>query len=361
MKVCHIITALVFGGAERLLVNHTNLQSGDHEIHIIYLKGEPQIKPLLHPDIKVHYIPLNFKVLANVKKFLKELKPDIVHTHVGHADLIGLWASRKLSAKVFCTMHNVAYKGNWLDNIIYFLYRFSFNRISKKAKITCVSEAIYDHVTKRLKVNPKRVIFIPNSINEVSIAESNSDIRAKNGIPVDAFCLLTVSRLTPNKSIETLIEALPQLKKEIENLYVVIIGSGEHLEFLKNLAVELDVQDVVNFKGGVLNPEYYYKVTDLFIHPSLFEGLPTVILEAFRGEAAVVASDIPGNNDLVKEGETGLLFPKQDSSKLATQIIKLYKNATLCKKLAQNGHQLFLNKYSIKKYASSIEKFYGEE
>jgi len=361
MKVCHIITALVFGGAEKLLVNHTHIQSDIHEIHVIYFKGEPQIKPLLHPSIRVHHIPLNFSTARNVKKLLKQLKPDIVHTHVGHADLIGLWASRNLPAKIFCTLHGIAYKGDWRDNIIFLLYRGMFNLVSKKSKVTCVSKDAYKHAIHRLKVKKERVRFIPNSIAELDLQEDKLELRQKFDIPAQALCLLTVSRITPNKSIETLIEALPTLRKTITNLWVVIIGTGEYLEDLKQLANKLNVTQFIDFKGGVLNPEYYYKATDLFIHPSLFEGLPTVILEAFRGKATVVASRIPGNTDLVTENETGLLFSKQSPQELAAQIIKLHNDPELRQQLAQNGHQLFLNEYSIKTYASSIEKFYGEE
>src|SRR5687768_2336977 len=114
MIICQVITTLVYGGAEKLLVNFTNVLADKHEIHVIYLKGEPKLKSFLDKSIKVHYIPLGIRCPSRLRKLLKTLKPDIVHTHLGHADLLGLWACRGLPLKRFCTMHNVYFKWNWI-------------------------------------------------------------------------------------------------------------------------------------------------------------------------------------------------------------------------------------------------------
>src|SRR5258706_15539897 len=115
MIICHIITAFGFGGAEKLLVDLINIQSKNHAVHVVYLKGEPLLKTMLTSPVQLHKTDLDFRCAGRLRRFIKMLKPDVIHTHLGHADLIGLWACRGLNVKRFCTMHNIWFKWNWKD------------------------------------------------------------------------------------------------------------------------------------------------------------------------------------------------------------------------------------------------------
>lgn len=360
MKICHIITALGFGGAEKLLVNFTNVQAdeGEHELHIIYFKGEPKLLPLIHNSIKVHHIPLDINCAKNIRVFLKKLKPNIVHTHLGHADLIGLWACRGLPLKLFCTMHNVWFKWNWLDYIIFFFYYLSFKTHAKKCKVISISKSVAEHVNKRLGVNKNNIPLLYNSIPVNNIEADKKTLRSYLDIQADSFCLLFIGRLRIQKSLETLIYAVSEIKEDITNLCVIVIGEGQQREYLQNLSRKLGTDKTIQFRGTTLEPGKYSKACDVFVLPSVFEGFGIVIIENFQASIPVIATNIEGINEVIEDGVNGLLFTPKNHKNLSEKIIKLYNNPELREKLAKAGHESYKNKYDLKNYVPQLELLY---
>jgi glycosyltransferase involved in cell wall biosynthesis len=358
MVICYIITAMDFGGAEKLLVNTSNLLVKKHRIHIIYLKGTAKLEPLLDPLITLHKVELGLTCAVKVRSLLLTIGPDIIHTHLGHADLIGLFASRKLPAKLFCTMHNVWFKWNKTDYIFFKLYKILFKTVASHCKVTCVSRAITYHVRHNLGVKQENVILLPNAIPDKELELSKLQAREKLGIHENEFIVLFIGRLRIQKSVDTLINSAVYLKKNIPALKILLVGEGHLKEELELLTTKLGVEKVVEFKGVTLSPDNYLRASDVFVLPSVFEGLPTVLLEAFRAAVPVVASDIDGSNDLIKSGQNGLLFKVKDSHDLAEQIIKLYTNSNYASTIAANGNQNFKDKYTIEKYVETLENTY---
>ncbi len=360
MIICQIITSLVYGGAERLLVNFSNVLAEKHELHIIYLKGEPKLKLSFVSGIKIYHIPLGWNCAKNIRLLVKRIQPDIVHTHLGHADLIGMYACRKLPVKLYCTMHNVYFKWNWMDNIFFLLYYITFKTHGKKCKVSCISKAVAAHTQSKLGVSKENVRINYNSIPDIPLKETKELARKDLSLISDDFCLLTIGRLRVQKSTETLLQAIPLLKDKIKGLRVLIVGEGEQEHYLKELSLKLNINSIVEFRGGTKTPEKYYSAADLFILPSVFEGLPTVVLEAFRASLPVIASNIDGTNELIENEVNGLLFESKNYHDLAEQILRLYESAKLRKQLGENGYSSYKNKYDINSYAKQIEALYLE-
>lgn len=359
MIICQIITTLVYGGAERLLVNFSNILVDRHELHIIYLKGEPKFKPHLNEKINVHFIPLGWDCARDIRRLIRKLNPDVVHTHLGHADLIGMWACRGLGVRLFCTMHNVYFKWNWIDKIIFFIYFISFKTYAKRCKVSCISNAVAKHVKNTLGVNERNIYINFNAIPDIRQIASKSQLRAELGIRNLDFILLTVGRLRIQKSQETLLKSIPLIVDKIDNLKVLIVGEGELKESLQSLSRDLDIEEVVEFVGGTNYPEKYLAACDVFILTSVFEGLPTVILEAFRSSVPVIASNIDGTNMLIKDGENGLLFKSKDYSELASCVLKLYYSPQLREKFGKEGHAAYQSNFNISVYAKEMESLYS--
>ena len=141
MKILYVITSLAFGGAEVLLKNTSNELIKKHEIEIIYFKSASKLKELFNKKIKITHLPLNLSLLIKLKKKIKEFQPDIIHSHLGHADLVTHILTKNSSAKVFCTLHNVYYKWNFLDKLIFFLYRNLFS-LNKKLRVISISKDV---------------------------------------------------------------------------------------------------------------------------------------------------------------------------------------------------------------------------
>ena len=358
MIICQVITTLVYGGAEKLLVNFTNILADKHQIHIIYLKGEPKLKSLLNERIKVHYIPLDVRCPSRLRKLLKFLEPDIVHTHLGHADLLGLWACRGLPLKRFCTMHNVYFKWNWVDKVIFALYRSTFTYHGKNCRVSCISNAVARHVSKTLLVKSENISVNYNAIPPSSVSFTKAEARRRLSLDPEVFVVLTIGRLRVQKSLDTLLSSIPELKETIPNFRILIVGEGELERDLKSLSIKLGIEHFVQFRGSTQTPEIYYAASDVFVLPSVFEGLPTVVLEAFRASLPVIASDIEGTNEIVRDGFTGLLFPPRNATALASKISDLYHSPERRQYLAKQGNLSYISQFEIRDYASQMENLY---
>jgi len=359
MRITHIITTLVFGGAEKLLSNLTKFHAQDHEIEIIYFKENPKLLSELHPAVKVTKIQLGWCVFSQLIRHLKRTKPDIVHTHLGHADFIGLLASKFIRCKRICTMHNISFKWDYRDKLVFIGYRVLFRYIVPNCKVISISKSVRSHVIETLRVKASNSRLLYNGIPELRKEYAKEEERLELGIHPDEFVILFIGRLRIQKSLETLIRAMKELE-DILNLSMIVVGDGELRGQLERLCESLEVDDKITFVGTTQVPEKYFAASDLFVLPSVFEGLGLVILEAFRAGLPVIASRIEGPSELVEHNHNGLLFEPGNYEELSYLIRKVYENQSLRKKISKNGLLAFDQKFKIENYANELEKIYYE-
>ena len=359
MKICQIITTLELGGAETLLANFCNILVEDNEITVIYLKGEPKIQSFFDSRIRVIHVPLGFKCSSQIRSLFEEWQPDIVHTHLGHADLIGLWAARGLGIKMFCTMHNIFFKWDWRDNAIFFLYKLYFSTIARNCQVVCISDVVKNHVVNNLGVKQSNSHLLYNGIPELGLHTSKENAREELLIGSGKFVVLFVGRLEKQKAVHVLINAIPELVRSIPELLVEIVGVGSLQTQLEQQVVHLGLQKYVVFKGNTLHPQIYFAAADIFVLPSIFEGLGIVILEAFRASLPVIASNIEGPGEIIENGKNGFLFQSGDSKGLSEKIVKLYSSKALRIELGTEARKRFEGNFSIDKYAASLQKMYS--
>lgn len=121
MKIVHVITAFGIGGAEKLLLNVIHKQVENNAVCLVYFKDKNDLILELDKRVEVKQIPLSIFIIKELKNYFKKINPDIIHTHLGHADLLGAWSARNIRAKLFCTMHNIYFKKKLID-ILFFKY-----------------------------------------------------------------------------------------------------------------------------------------------------------------------------------------------------------------------------------------------
>ena len=358
MKICHIISAFGFGGAEKLLADLVNIQSNDHEIHIVYFKGEPLLQSMLTGKIQLHKIDLNMKCASHLRRKIKLLDPQVVHTHLGHADLIGLWSCRNLPVKRFCTMHNIWFKWSWFDYVIFIFYQILFKTAAKDCRVIAISKSVFHHVENVLCVPESRIRLIYNAIPQCLVRSSKEELRKELNMPANCFSILFVGRLEPQKSVETLMRAIKELRDDIKDFRLVIVGQGSLRPKLQELAIELNVSDIVLFKGTTTQAEKYFSASDIFVLPSVFEGFGLVILEAFRASVPVIATNIEGPRELIQNNVNGLLFEPKDCQVLARHILDLFKSTDRRNFIGKNGFKSYKDNFDINNYAKKIEELY---
>lgn len=175
-----------------------------------------------------------------------------------------------------------------------------------------------------------------------------------------ALSLLTVSRLTAQKSLDTLLDAVALLRARGIDATLCVVGDGERRGALEEQATRLKIKDRVEFVGMLPQAELprYYSACDVFVLPSVREGMGLVLAEALLCGAPVVATNSGGIPDLVRDGETGLLFPERDAPALADALEKLARDPTLAARLAENGKRWVEEHYAPERVAGDFVEVY---
>jgi glycosyltransferase involved in cell wall biosynthesis len=358
MKILYVITALVYGGAEKLLVNTANAMAKNHEITVCYLKDDARVANQFDQRIKIIKAPYGAKTVSYLRHLFKELQPDIVHTHCPHADILSHVASLGLRLNMITTLHNVWVKWNAADRAIFFIYRVMFNLCN--TRVVAISDVVREHAIHRLRVKSSNVIRLHNAIPDVRVEYTKRDLRTRLGIDHTSFCVLFIGRLEQQKSVDTLIHATAIAKAQIQNLHVIILGHGRLKARLVNMAKSLLLDETITFAEPVPNPEYYYAAADVFALPSVYEGFGIVIIEAFRAGLAVVSTNIEGPKELIRNESNGLLFEPRDYIALSQAIIHLAKDAELRKRIGSCGRETYEGKFTIAEYVDHLTAFYRE-
>ena len=363
------------GGVERYVYNLSkNLINEGHTVEVItsnvpegrtvdVVDGIPvrRLKCIGEP-LRNPLVPSIFLLLDELKKF------DIIHVH-------NLYSSLALSIpllKKFCkiplvlTHHGQLIYGEPMKDTCVKIYEKSIEKIILKSvdNTVVLSESDAQYISSSgLKENC--VEILPNAINP---ADFTAYINVDTTEFIEKYDLegrkriLFVGEVTNRKGIPTLIKSIPLLIKKVlkEEAVFVIVGSGENLSDARALAKDLDVESHVVFTGRLPFVELMqaYRSADLFVLPSLSEGLPTSILEAMYFGLPVVSTDIPGVRDHFSD--FAILVPPKNEFALSNAIISVLEDEHFASMLSRSGRELVLNKYTWGKVAGCYELLYSK-
>jgi len=225
-----------------------------------------------------------------------------------------------------------------------------------------VSKAVCDYLINRRpgKINKSKIHLIYNGIDVKQFREKSRlplperDLQLLNQSKHNIGC---VGRLTEQKGYPYIIESMSELTQSIPDVKLHIAGDGELKADLEKLVVDSNLVDNIKFMGLKNNVPALMHNWDLFVLPSLWEGFPTVVMEAMLSGVPVIATDIPGTNELVMHQETGLLVPPKDSSALSNSIEKIFFQDSLRKKLIENAKKHVLQ-FSMEIIAQTYHNLY---
>lgn len=251
---------------------------------------------------------------------------DIIHSHCQFGDVLALLLKKRLGAKaVVRTVHNEREWGKRPFRRLFLtggIYPLKFN-----AELG-VSQQVVDNLNARFlaRLIKKRAIKAYNALNLTRFETISVDIEKKKrslNLPVDSTIIGTIGRLTEQKGYTFFINSIPNILEKHPQTNFLIIGYGE-LEFeLKDLVQALGLSEHVVFTGARDDIEEILPIMDVFVNSSLWEGLPTVIMESMVIRVPVVATRVSGNIELIQDGVTGLLVEPKNSGILAEAIIEM--------------------------------------
>ncbi len=288
---------------------------------------------------------------------------DIVHTHGEFTDLAALFLRRHVQAKwLVRTVHNEI---EWAKRPLFgrifpqLLYPWTFD----------AEYAVAQQAVQNLDYRPlarwlgRRAVQVANALNLERFTNLQVDraaLRASLGIPATATVIGTVGRLVPQKGYYHLIQAARTLLPQRPDTYFLIIGDGILANELRAQAAATGVSERILFTGARGDVEALYQVMDTFVSSSLWEGLPTVLMESMASRVPVIATAVAGNQELVIHEHTGVLVPPGDAEALAAAISRMIEQPALAQQLAQRAHQLVHQRFSITSIAQQQADLYEQ-
>ncbi len=207
-----------------------------------------------------------------------------------------------------------------------------------------------------------RVVTIYNGVDTHAFNPKldGADFRARKGLDGDPM-ILYVGRLAWNKGLPDLIDCMKEVTGRFPRAKLVLCGRGKMESELRNRVDALGLQSTVTFAGLVSDADlpYYYAASDIFVLPSSLEPFGLVLLEAMSMCKPVVATDVGGIPEVVRDGYNGLLVPPHDSSSLSNAILRLSADEHLRTRLSKNGRATVENQFTVQKMALATHKCYN--
>jgi glycosyltransferase involved in cell wall biosynthesis len=341
------------GGTERVVADlAAHLDPDRFRVFACSLMGGPVGEALAAGGCPVHTLgdPVNGRrpqafgkvraLLARVARLealMERHRIDVLHTHhlwpLVHASLArrpaGRW--RWVHTEQIRPDVDVGY-GRWLVRIGRWL-------LSRPDVVTGASDAVGAYFRDEARVGPQRVRVIYNAVDVHRFGQPHDGAakRRELDIPADAWVIGLVANLRPQKNHEALLRALATLRPAVPDAWLVLVGDGERRPGLEALVDTLGISDRVRFLGSRLDVPELYPVFDVYCLPSHYEGLPLSVLEAMSAGKPVVATRVVGIEEVIVDGETGLLVPPNDPAALAQALLRVRRDAVLRLRLAAAG------------------------
>jgi len=305
-----------------------------------------------------------YKSLNYLKSEFSRYPVNILHSHSEYTDVTAILLKLQRKAPIVLRTVHYGYHYEWNNKplrrmiLTNFLYPILFD-----AEIG-INRQNTNRLNRRkiARILRRRALRIPNAISFERFANVKVDTREKKqslGIPPDSLIIGSVGRLADQKGYCYLIDAAAILLKEYPQAYFLIIGDGPLADDHKEQTRRLGIDQQVVFTGGRKDVGELLACMDLFASSSLWEGLPTVLLEAIVSNVPILATDIPGSNELIQHGINGWLVPPYSATELGAAMSYLLKSPSLRSEMALRAKET-LSKYSIDLIAKQYEALYQE-
>ncbi len=299
-----------------------------------------------------------FSFLVNMinNNLINKYDLDLVHFHGGPGGII--FIKKVKDTPVIFTVHHTYYQQYYLIPEQKWKYIFSkFENISYKFadKIICVSENTRDILVKNYHIEKEKIEIIPNGVDINKFRPLNNIEKIRNSI-------LFVGRLDERKGIKYLIKSIVLVKEMIPDIKLFIVGTGKLKKELEKFIILNNIKQNVKFLGRLSDKDLveWYNRCEIVVIPSIFEGFGIVAIEAMACKTPIIATNVPGLNSIIKNGENGLLVPPKDSRKLADAIVNLLNDCKLRRHLSVNGRKEVLKKFNWDIIAKRTVKIYEE-
>lgn len=380
LKIVHIITRLIIGGAQE---NTLLSCEGQHDLgHDVTLLSGPAIGPEgslvararaygyrveILDTMRRSILPVqDLFIYRSLVKRLKELQPDVVHTHSSKAGIIGRWAAHRAKVPaVVHTIHGLSWTASTLAPVNA-TYRW-LEKITAPVtgRIVCVADAMRDQSLARGLGEASQYVTVYSGMSTavfVNPPVARDVVRKQLGLSDDHIAVGTIARLFDLKGHEDLLEFAPQLCTKYPNLRFLWVGDGSRrAEFEKRIA-QMNLKDRFILTGLVPPtriPELCGAM-DVVVHPSRREGLARALAQGALARCPVVTYDIDGNREALIEGETGYLIQPFNTEMLKLRLMRLLDDPVALRHMGERGRTFALARFDTQAMVDGLERVYAD-
>ena len=359
MKVLHAHRVRGIGGSERhLLTLLPALRERGVDARFLGLDdGEPDpfYAQLDELDVPYDRLPaprdLDPALLVRCTKLARRLRPDIVHTHLVHADVYGAAAAVAAGSVLVSTKHND-------DPFRLGPFRHVERLLTRRtSRVICITSSLARFNVERVGLPAARVTVIHYGLDRLPEAWGPPGGPA---LPDDARLLLAISRLERQKGLDVAIEALAQIRPRHPQAVLLVLGVGSLERELLDLAAARGVADAVYLPWRVGDVAEWLRRAEILVHPARWEGFGLALLEAMLAGLPVVASRVSSIPEIVVDGETGLLVAPDDADGLASALDTLLSDPALGAAYGQAGLERAHREFSVARMAEQTKRVYAD-
>jgi glycosyltransferase involved in cell wall biosynthesis len=360
MKIFLLTSHLNYGGISSYTLSLAEgLKQHGHSVCVVSdrgtLVGELEKKGIEHFLLGINTSSeFNLKLLfafAHLLEKVKNARPDLLHAQTRVTQLLAEKIRKKTGINYVSTCHGFFRPHFYRKNFPYW-----------GARVIAISQPVKEHLVREHGVAEDKVVVIHNGVEREKFSRSySSEEKAKLRkffSLASAPTIGIIARLSPVKGHLYLLQAFAKIIKEKPEAQLFIVGDGPEEKNLKALALRLGIKERVVFYPSLADTADALALIDIFVLPSLQEGLGLGILEAQAAGKPVVASDIGGIGAIIRQGENGFLTPPKDVARLAEAISKLLDDGRLCRQLGERGREIVSSEFSLNQEITAVEGVY---
>ena len=363
-RILQFITPAGFYGAERWVLALANNIDPDTMLCDLAVSDEGVGQDLSVADYypesagKVHRLKMHgrfdFRVVGGLCEVIRDRKIDVIHTHGYKSDILGLLAAKRAGIACVSTPHG--FSGSVGFKLATFI-RIGTHMLRYFDRIVPLSEELMDDM-KRFKVPESKTSFIRNGVDLTEIDAALANLPVDKGPDTDSRIIGFIGQMIPRKGIPDLIEVFDQLYQQKADLRLQLLGDGSQRPELEHQAAALSSVNAVEFLGFRSDRLALLSKFSLFVMTSSLEGIPRCMMEAMAVGIPVVAYDIPGVDQLVEHGQTGLLAPFGDKAALVACCTQMLDDPELAATLSRNAREMVNVRYSAARMANEYEDLF---
>jgi glycosyltransferase involved in cell wall biosynthesis len=378
IAIAVLVEALGPGGAERLIVDLArNIDRSRFRMTVYSLFGTRRHYAQALHDLGVPETCLGLsrfrelpRGMARFTRLLRENRPDLVHTHLYGANIVGRFVARGLRIPVLSTLHSADYEpevreGNPGLSVLKHRLVWLADRVSillAKPYVVAVSAHVAESARRRLGIPRERLEVVPNAVDTTTFRPVDKAtrlaVRRALGLGADDSVVAMVGRMAQEKGHSVLLKAAARLGDRVPALRVLLAGDGEERSAFEALAKELGIDRRVSFLGVRRDVPSLMAASDIVAVPSVHEGFGLVVAEALACGVPVIASRTGPIPEIVREGETGLLFAPGDDEGLARCLEELMADPPRRARMGERGRGDAVERFSLVPMVQQMESLY---